>query len=198
MIKRGIDLFIAIIVLILVAPLFIVICLISWWTLKRPIFFIQERIGFQEKPFKLIKLRTMKNHRNDCGELLPDEHRMTVYGSFLRKYSLDELPTLFNVIKGDMSLVGPRPLLPEYLSHYTSDQRRRHCVKPGITGLAQIKGRNALTWEDKFTYDILYVDTQSLWLDFKILFQTFLTVLRARNVSHHGHVTMPRFDQMRK
>lgn len=197
-IKRFFDFFSALILLIVFAPILMGLIFISWRVLKRPVFFIQERIGYQEIPFKLLKFRTMKNDRDENGNLLPDEVRLTTYGTFLRKYSLDELPTLINVLKGDMSLVGPRPLLPEYLPHYTPEQRQRHLVKPGITGLAQVKGRNTLSWEDKFAYDIAYVNHHNLWVDLKILFLTISTVFFAKNINHQGHVTMPRFDQKEK
>ncbi len=198
LIKRFFDFSVACTLLILLSPMFLILILMNWWILNRPIFFIQERIGYQERAFKLIKLRTMKNDKDSDGNLLPDEFRLTAYGSLLRKLSFDELPTLINVIKGDMSLVGPRPLLPEYLPHYTPEQRRRHMVKPGITGLAQVNGRNVLSWEEKFAYDIAYVNQQSFFLDIKILFQTIFTVIFAKNINHQGHVTMPRFDQTEK
>lgn len=159
----------------------------------RPIFFKQERPGQYEKPFKLYKFRTMKNDRNQHYELLPDEQRLTRLGMFLRKYSLDELPQLINVLKGDMSLVGPRPLLLEYLPLYTEEQRIRHEVKPGITGLAQVSGRNTLTWEERFKCDCYYVEQSSCRLDMKILFLTVIKVLKKEGISSENHVTMEKF-----
>lgn len=141
----------------------------------------------------MYKFRTMLDIRNEQGELLPDELRLTPVGRFLRKTSLDELPELFNVLKGDMSLVGPRPLLMDYLDQYTPEQARRHEVKPGITGWAQVNGRNALTWEEKFKLDVWYVDNWSLWLDIKILFMTLVKVFKREGISADGHVTMPEF-----
>lgn len=193
-----IDIVVAFLILIVFSPFFLIIGLTSIFILGRPVLFTQKRIGFQEKPFFLYKFRTMRDEKNENGEQLPDEHRLPIYGKILRKYSLDELPGLLNVLKGDMSLVGPRPLLPEYLDFYTLEQKRRHHVKPGITGLAQVNGRNAISWEEKFELDILYVDHRSLWMDFKILFKTFLKVIKASDVSHGNHVTMPRFDKLGK
>jgi sugar transferase EpsL len=161
--------------------------------LGRPVIFSQKRIGLNDKAFQLYKFRTMTNACDKRGYLLPDRDRMTSLGERLRRFSLDELPQLWNVLKGDMSLVGPRPLLPEYLSRYNTQQRRRHEVKPGITGWAQINGRNALTWEEKFDLDVWYVDHQSLWLDFKILWLTLLKALKRDGISQDGHATMPEF-----
>jgi lipopolysaccharide/colanic/teichoic acid biosynthesis glycosyltransferase len=150
-------------------------------------------MGYREKQFTFLKLRTMTDARDAQGILLPDEQRLSALGRFLRASSLDELPQLWNVLKGDMSLVGPRPLLPEYLARYNTHQRRRHEVKPGITGWAQVNGRNALTWEEKFDLDVWYVDHCSLWLDVKILWLTLLKVLHRDGISHDGHATMPEF-----
>ena len=161
--------------------------------LGRPVIFSHERIGLHGKPFQFYKFRTMTDARDSCGILLPDEQRLTALGRFLRSNSLDELPQLWNVLKGDMSLVGPRPLLPEYLPRYTPFQRRRHEVKPGMTGWPQVNGRNALTWEEKFDLDVWYVDHCSLWLDIKILWLTLLKVLQRDGISQHGHATMPEF-----
>jgi lipopolysaccharide/colanic/teichoic acid biosynthesis glycosyltransferase len=155
--------------------------------------FQQIRIGFGEKPFTFLKFRTMREAYDSRGMLLPDERRMTAVGLLLRSSSLDELPQLWNVLKGDMSLVGPRPLLPEYLPRYTAFQRRRHEVKPGITGWAQVNGRNALTWEEKFDFDVWYVDHRSVWLDFKILWMTLRKVVCGDGISQKGHATMPEF-----
>jgi lipopolysaccharide/colanic/teichoic acid biosynthesis glycosyltransferase len=159
----------------------------------RPVLFRQVRIGRGERAFRIAKFRTMTDASDNAGNLLADEQRLTALGGFIRRVSLDELPQLWNVLKGDMSLVGPRPLLPEYLPRYTAFQRRRHEVKPGITGWAQVNGRNGLTWEQKFELDVWYVDHQSLWLDVKILWLTVLQVLRRDGISQEGHATMPEF-----
>lgn len=168
------------------------------WKLGSPIIFKQQRPGLHGKPFYLYKFRTMTDERDEKGELFPDHVRLTPFGQFLRKYSLDELPQLFNVLKGDISLVGPRPLLMEYLELYTPEQARRHEVKPGITGWAQVNGRNAISWEEKFKLDVWYVDHQSFWLDLKILFLTVLKVLRSEGISQQGHVTMEKFTGMKE
>ncbi len=159
----------------------------------RDIFFRQARPGLRGKPFNMLKFRTMSNRLGDGGRLLPDEHRITPLGQFLRSTSLDELPELFNVLKGEMSLVGPRPLLMRYLERYTPEQMRRHEVKPGITGWAQVNGRNAITWEEKFKLDVWYVDHQSLGLDLKIIALTLLKILKREGISAAGHVTMSEF-----
>ena len=158
-----------------------------------PVFFAQVRSGMQGKPFIMFKYRTMSSARGSDGELLPDAMRLTPFGRFLRATSLDELPELWNVLKGDMSLVGPRPLLIEYLPLYTPEQARRHQVRPGITGWAQVNGRNAISWEDKFELDVWYVDHRSLWLDIKILWLTVKKVLVRESISAVGEATMPRF-----
>ncbi len=155
--------------------------------------FVQSRVGKNDRLFSFYKFRTMTNARDAAGKLLPDEERLTALGKLLRATSLDELPQLWNVLKGDMSLVGPRPLLPEYLPRYTAFQHRRHEVKPGITGWAQVNGRNSLTWEQKFEADVWYVDHQSLWLDAKILCLTVLRLVRRDGISQKGHATMPEF-----
>ena len=161
--------------------------------LGKPLLLRQLRIGRSEKPFTLVKFRTMTDERDEHGELLPDEMRLPSFGAFLRASSLDELPQLWNVLKGDMSLIGPRPLLPEYLPRYTPFQRQRHEVKPGITGLAQVNGRNALSWEKKFELDVEYVNRCSLSLDLKILWLTFATVLKRRGISQAGRATASPF-----
>jgi lipopolysaccharide/colanic/teichoic acid biosynthesis glycosyltransferase len=158
-----------------------------------PILFRQQRPGLHGKPFTLLKFRTMTDARDAQGNLLPDAERLTPFGSFLRRTSLDELPAFFNVLRGDMSLMGPRPLLMAYLDRYTPEQARRHEVRPGITGWAQVNGRNAITWEQKFVLDVWYVDNWSLWLDLKILFLTGWKVLRREGISQEGHATMPEF-----
>lgn len=161
--------------------------------LGSPVLFRQQRPGLHGKPFKLFKFRTMTDARAGDGNLLPDSERLTRFGRFLRKTSLDELPELWNVLKGDMSLVGPRPLLMQYLNRYTPEQARRHEVKPGMTGWAQVNGRNALTWEEKFKLDVWYVDHQSFWLDMKICLLTFIKIVRREGISQEGHATMPFF-----
>lgn len=179
--------------LVLLAPVMLVVALLIRLTMGSPVLFRQVRPGLYGRPFTMYKFRTMLDIRNERGELLPDELRLTPVGRFLRKTSLDELPELFNVLKGDMSLVGPRPLLMDYLDRYTPEQARRHEVKPGITGWAQVNGRNALTWEEKFKLDVWYVDNWSLWLDIKILFMTLVKVFKREGISADGHVTMPEF-----
>ena len=163
------------------------------WKLGRPVLFRQVRPGLDGEPFEMVKFRTMTDVRGPNGALLPDADRLTPFGRFLRSSSLDELPELWNVLKGDMSLVGPRPLLMRYLDRYTPEQARRHEVRPGITGLAQVSGRNALSWDEKFALDVWYVDHRSLALDLKILAQTVLKVMRRDGVSATDHATMPEF-----
>jgi sugar transferase EpsL len=162
--------------------------------LGKPILFIQQRPGLHGKPFYLLKFRTMKNIYDEKGKLVPDKERLTDFGRFLRRTSLDELPEIFNVLKGNMSLVGPRPLLMQYLDKYSSEENRRHNVKPGITGWAQVKGRNCLSWAEKFKYDVWYVDNRSLWLDFKILFFTVLTVMSNKGTGESGDENTPYFQ----
>jgi sugar transferase EpsL len=174
-------------------PMFLVIGFLIRYQLGTPIFFRQKRPGLQGKSFEMIKFRTMCSLRDEKGELLQDSHRLTALGKFLRATSLDELPELWNVLKGDMSLVGPRPLLMEYLTLYTEEQNRRHEVRPGITGWAQINGRNALTWEEKFQLDVWYVDHQSFSLDLKILLLTIKKVLLREGITSEGHVTAQKF-----
>lgn len=197
-IKRFIDLTITVLALIFLLPPLAFLCILNLFTLGLPIFFCQKRIGLHEKEFQLIKLRTMLNAKDASGKLLPDAERLTCYGKFLRNYSLDEIPTLLNVLKGDLSLVGPRPLLPEYLSFYTPEQKKRHLVKPGITGLAQINGRNSISWEEKFQMDVWYVNNHTLFLDCIIICKTFLKVVCSNDISHGNHATMPRFDEIKK
>lgn len=172
---------------------FLIISVLLKLTLGSPIFFRQERPGLAGKPFKLTKFRTMTMARNASGELLPDFERLTGFGRFLRRTSLDEVPELFNVLRGEMSLVGPRPLLMHYIPLYSAEQARRHEVKPGITGWAQVNGRNAITWEQRFALDVWYVDHQSLALDLKIIFKTFVQVLKGTGITSSGHATMPEF-----
>ncbi len=194
MIKRLFDFLVASICIVVLIPLFFIIYFLILWQIGQPVIFVQMRPGLQDKPFKLYKFRSMTNKKDAKGNLLSDVKRLNALGHFLRTSSFDELPTLWNVIKGDMSLVGPRPLLMEYLPLYNKNQKRRHEVKPGITGLAQVNGRNAISWEAKFDFDIWYVDNQSLWLDIKILFLTVITVLSANNVNASDKVTMKKFS----
>lgn len=191
--KRFWDIFGALILLVFTSiPLLILMVFIAG-NLGLPVVFRQVRPGFQGRPFEMIKFRTMTDERGPDGELLPDAARLTPFGRFLRSTSLDELPELWNVLKGDMSLVGPRPLLMEYLPLYTSEQARRHEVRPGITGWAQVNGRNALSWEDKFKLDVWYVDNRTLWLDIKILWLTVRKVLVREGISGAGEATMGKF-----
>lgn len=188
-IKRFMDITVSLLGLVILLPLFVIISITILVTMGWPVIFIQNRAGYKGKIFKMIKFRTMTNEKDKNGNLLPDSKRLTKFGKFLRSLSLDELPELFNVLKGDMSLVGPRPLLPEYLPYYTREQMRRHDVKPGITGWAQINGRNAISWEEKFKYDVWYVDNWSIWLDLKILFLTIIKVLKREGISKPGVAT---------
>ena len=191
--KRALDLFLGALLFILAAPLmgFVAVMILLW--LGNPVFFKQFRPGKDNLPFIPYKFRTMLEEYDNSGRLLPDGLRISVLGRFLRKLSLDELPELFNVLKGDMSLVGPRPLLMGYLDRYSREQTRRHEVKPGITGWAQVNGRNTITWEEKFTYDVWYVDNLSLWLDLKILFMTVVKVLKGEGINQPGQATMEEF-----
>ncbi len=192
-IKPFIDYSVALIGLLLLTPLLLLIASILYLQMGRPIFFVQTRPGYKGKPFRLIKFRTMKNLTDTNGNLLPDEQRLTRFGRFLRSTSLDELPELINVLKGEMSLVGPRPLLMEYLPLYSKEQARRHDVKPGITGWAQVNGRNAVTWQDRFKLDVWYVDHVSFWLDIKILLLTLLKVIKREGINQPGQATMQKF-----
>jgi sugar transferase EpsL len=191
--KRLLDLALTIPLLIISLPVMAVIAFLVRLKLGAPVLFFQQRPGLDGKPFILLKFRTMTNACDAEGNLLPDADRLTSFGLWLRKTSLDELPELFNVLKGEMSLVGPRPLLIEYLDRYTPEQARRHEVRPGITGWAQVNGRNATTWAQRFAYDLWYVDHYNLWLDLKILAMTVLTVLRHEGISAPAHHTMPVF-----
>jgi sugar transferase EpsL len=192
-IKRVVDIVGASVGIILLAPVMLAVALLVLLTMGRPVLFRQQRPGLRGKPFTLYKFRTMRDARSASGELLPDDLRLTTFGKWLRSTSLDELPELFNVFKGEMSLVGPRPLLMEYLPRYSPEQARRHEVKPGITGWAQVNGRNALTWEEKFRMDVWYVDHWNLWLDMKILLLTIWKVLKREGISAEGSATMPVF-----
>jgi lipopolysaccharide/colanic/teichoic acid biosynthesis glycosyltransferase len=191
--KRSGDLILATLALLASAPLLLAIAAVVRLDVGRPVLFRQRRPGLNGLPFTLLKFRTMRDARDSSGNPLADAHRLTRIGRFLRSSSLDELPELWNVLKGDMSLVGPRPLLMQYLDRYTSDQARRHKVRPGITGLAQVGGRNALTWQQKFALDVEYVDNCSWRLDVAILALTAREVLRRRNVNQPGHATAQEF-----
>ncbi|SEA52895.1 sugar transferase [Marinobacterium iners] len=193
MIKRLFDIVASIIGLLLLAPVIAAVAFQIRRKLGSPVLFRQVRPGKDGKPFEMIKFRTMRDAIGKDGNPLPDSERMTPFGSFLRSASLDELPELWNVLKGDMSLVGPRPLLMEYLPLYSKEQYRRHDVRPGITGWAQVNGRNAISWEEKFKLDVWYVDNHSLWLDLKIIYLTVKKVLVRDGISAEGEVTMSKF-----
>ncbi|MEP2101072.1 MAG: sugar transferase [Parasphingorhabdus sp.] len=193
MLKRFFDIVASAIGLISLAPIFLLIGLLVRVNLGAPVFFVQERPGLNGVPFKMIKFRTMKDLIGGNGERLPDGDRLTGFGRLLRSTSLDELPGLWSVLKGDMALIGPRPLLMEYIPLYNSEQNRRHDVRPGITGWAQVNGRNAISWEEKFAADLWYVDNQSLMLDFKILAMTIIKVLKRDGIDADGEATMSKF-----
>jgi undecaprenyl phosphate N,N'-diacetylbacillosamine 1-phosphate transferase len=193
MIKPLFDRLSALVALLVTSPVLLLIILFLAVANKGKVWFVQERPGKYGKPFRVIKFRTMSDARNKKGELLPDEQRLTGIGKIIRKLSLDELPQLINVVKGEMSIVGPRPLLMEYLPLYSEEQKRRHEVKPGITGWAQVNGRNAIRWKQKFEYDVWYVEHQSFWLDVKILLLTVMKVFRAEGISSETSVTMEKF-----
>ena len=194
MLKRVFDILVSLIGLIVFSPILLLVSILVRTKLGSPIFFTQDRVGKDNKIFKMIKFRTMTDARDKFGELLSDEERLTSFGKFLRSSSLDELPELINVIKGDMSLVGPRALLVEYLQYYNSEQIRRHEVLPGLTGWAQINGRNSITWSEKFKLDVWYVDNWSLWLDVKIFFLTFWKVIKREGINQSETVTMEYFN----
>lgn len=193
MLKRFFDLFISFFALILLAPVLLLVALQIRRKLGSPVLFRQTRPGLFGRPFCMIKFRTMRDAVDAQGNPLPDSERMTPFGQFLRSASLDELPELWNVLKGEMSLVGPRPLLMEYLPLYSPEQARRHEVRPGVTGWAQVNGRNALSWDEKFKLDVWYVDQQSFWLDLKIILLTIKKVFFREGISAAGEATMPRF-----
>ncbi len=193
MLKRLFDFMVSLILLIILSPLIVTVTIMVRLIMGSPVLFRQQRPGLHAKPFFLYKFRTMTNRRDVGGRLLPDEMRLTKFGSFLRRYSLDELPQLINVLRGDLSLVGPRPLLMEYLPLYSPEQARRHEVKPGITGWAQVNGRNAISWEEKFRYDIWYVDNCSFLLDLKMLLITVINILRSEGISQEGQITAEKF-----
>jgi sugar transferase EpsL len=191
--KRLFDILISAVLLLMFLPVLFVVSMLVYFRLGRPVFFRQKRPGLDAKPFEIIKFRSMLNAVSHANEPLPDSLRLTRLGKFLRSTSLDELPELWNVLKGDMSLVGPRPLLVEYIPLYSSRQARRHDVRPGITGWAQVNGRNALSWNEKFELDVWYVENRSFALDLKILWRTIAAVLARDGISNDGHVTMPPF-----
>jgi sugar transferase EpsL len=192
--KRALDVAVAVPALIVASPLIALVALAIRWRLGSPAVFRQERPGFQEQPFMLYKFRTMLDTRDCAGKLLPDAERLPPFGVFLRRSSLDELPQLWNVVRGDMSLVGPRPLMMRYLGRYSDEQRRRHEVLPGITGWAQVNGRNDISWERKFELDVWYVDHVGLWVDLKILWLTLLKTVQGSGISAAGHATAPEFE----
>ena len=192
--KSFIDKLIAGILIILFAPIMFIVGIIIYFWDGFPIFFVEERSGYQGKIFKIYKFRTMTNEKDENGNLLPDEKRLKGIGKIIRSLSLDELPQLFNVLKGDMSFIGPRPLLKEYLPLYNDEQKRRHNVKPGITGWAQVNGRNAISWKKKFEYDVYYVDNISFLLDMKILWITIIKVFKREGISQKGQATTEKFN----
>ena len=193
MFKSIFDKTLALFLIILFSPIYIIVSLLIFFKMGSPILFRQKRPGYKEEIFGIYKFRTMTNEKDANGNLLPDDKRLVGIGKFIRSTSLDELPQLFNVLKGEMSFVGPRPLLEEYLPLYNEKQKRRHDVKPGITGWAQVNGRNAISWEQKFDYDVWYVDNQSFWLDIKILWLTFLKVVKRSDISSSTSSTMEKF-----
>lgn len=193
-IKRGFDFVISLVGLIIASPILLMVAILVRLNLGAPILFRQPRVGLDGEIFEMVKFRTMRDAQDAKGNPLPDEERLTKFGQFLRKSSLDELPELFNVLKGDMSLVGPRPLLVEYLPLYSKEQMRRHEVRPGITGYAQVNGRNNISWAKKFELDVYYVKNYSLGLDLKILVQTVGKVLKQSDISQEGHVTVEKFN----
>ena len=192
-IKPVLDILFALILLLFLSPIFFITALLIYIKMGKPIFFKQARPGLNEKIFKIYKFRTMTDERDEKGELLEDKKRLKGIGKFIRSTSLDELPQLLNVIKGDMSFIGPRPLLVEYLELYDDEQKRRHSVKPGITGWAQVNGRNAISWQEKFKLDVWYVDNQSFLLDMKIVWMTILKVLKRDGIAQEGEATMEKF-----
>lgn len=192
--KSFIDKILALLLLLFFSPIMLIVAILVYIWDGRPILFVQKRPGYKGKIFKIYKFRTMTSEKDENGNLLPDEMRLKGVGKIIRSLSLDELPQLLNVLKGDMSFVGPRPLLVEYLPLYNERQKKRHDVKPGITGLAQVMGRNALSWKEKFEYDVYYVENLSFWLDLKIIFLTIWKVLKREGVSQEGRATMEKFN----
>lgn len=198
MLKRIFDIVVTLSAIAILSPFLLIICLMIKKNIGSPIIFSQSRPGKNGKIFKIIKFRTMLNTKDEVGNLLPDEDRLTEFGTWLRKSSLDELPEFFNVLKGDMSIVGPRPLLIEYLPLYSDTQAKRHNVRPGITGWAQINGRNSISWDEKFDYDVWYVDNMNIWLDLKIIFKTVLKVLDKSGIDDDMGVGQERFKGNQK
>ncbi|PAF09797.1 hypothetical protein CHH65_08970 [Shouchella clausii] len=196
--KRLIDIILALIILIVTSPIILITSILIKINMGSPVFFKQKRPGLNSEIFTIYKFKTMTEKRDEMGVLLPDEKRLTKLGRVLRKLSVDELPQLINVIRGDLSLVGPRPLLVEYLELYSPKQARRHNVKPGITGWAQVNGRNGISWEEKLDLDVWYVDNQSLWLDFKILALTIIKIFKTEDVNAKGHATTKKFEGSNK
>ena len=192
-IKRLFDIILSFCAIIIFSPLLLILTMVGMVVMKGNPFFTQKRPGYKERIFRLIKFRSMTNEKDETGNLLPDEKRLIPYGRFLRSSSLDELPELFNILKGDMSFVGPRPLLPEYLPRYSKEQHKRHNVMPGLTGYAQVCGRNAISWEEKFKLDVWYADHQSFFLDISILFKTVSVVFRHKGITSGNGVSMEEF-----
>jgi len=192
--KRIFDIVVSLTGMIVLSPLYLILIILIRVKLGSPVFFSQERPGYKGELFRMYKFRSMTDARDDSGELLPDGERLGKFGKLLRATSLDEAPELWNILKGDMSVVGPRPLLVEYLLLYDERQAKRHDVSPGFTGWAQVNGRNSLSWEERFELDVWYVENRNFWLDLKILWLTVLTVLGRKGVSAEGHVTMPKFE----
>ena len=191
--KRSLELILTFLILLFLTPIYFLVALLVLVNIGSPIFFKQSRPGLNGKVFNIFKFRTMTNEHDNNGILLPDKDRITKFGQFLRSTSLDELPSLWSVLNGDMSLIGPRPLLVEYLPLYSKKQARRHEVRPGVTGWAQVNGRNAISWDEKFEMDVWYVDNQSFLLDIKILWLTLKKVIKRDGISHNNHVTMDKF-----
>ena len=191
--KRVIDISVSVLAILILSPLLLVTASLTLLLLGRPLFYTQQRPGLHGVPFRIIKFRTMRNSVDSKGQPLPDEERLTKVGRFLRSTSIDELPELLNILIGQMSLIGPRPLLMEYLPLYSKEQMRRHEVRPGLTGLAQVNGRNALSWEDRLAYDIEYVDNVSLWLDVKIVIKSIMVVLSRKGIEYQGTVSDEKF-----
>lgn len=193
-IKRPLDLFISLLALVILIPLFLIVALLVKIKLGSPVIFKQPRPGLNEKIFLMYKFRSMTNKKDEYGNLLPNNLRLTQLGKFLRSTSLDELPSIINIIKGNMSFVGPRPLLVEYLKFYSTEQRKRHTLRPGLTGLAQIHGRNKISWNEKFEYDCQYIDKVSFIMDIKILWRTIFKVIQREGINKNSMVTMEKFN----